>query len=587
MSQPSPDHVRNALRKIVASSVFVNAERMRRFLEFIIEHTLCSPNEPLKEMIVGVEIYAVNGDFDPRISSVVRVDAARLRTKLREYYGEEGAADLLTIDLPKGSYTPVFRSKAVEPVLADANSIAHPAEASIVVLPFSNLSPEPADYFSDGLTEEIIHALSSVQGLHVVARTSAFALKHRNVDIRELGRTLNVGFVLEGSVRKAGEALRVTVQLVNATDGYQMWSRRYDRRIEDIFAVQDEIAHEVAKMLRTSTTNPSASLLTDPGSIDAYDWYLRGRYHLNRQPSEDAFHKAIDCFEKVSARSPRHGPAFSGLAHAWLRLGIFAMEAPLAVLPKAREAAARGLEVNELEGEALCVVAIMSAMFDWDYAGAETLFRKALEAQPGSDLSRRLYAVYALAPTARFDEAIALLDQARRIDPLSFVVSANRAAVLRLARRRAEAEAECRRALELDPNFWRAMVGLGLRYEEDGRYEDAIACFERAKEISEGIPNAIGALGHAYALADRRADAHRLLQELDEMAERRYVSPWGRALIYLGLRDDRVFDWLERSCRERIAWVIYLAADPRFDPLRSDARFRSVLQCLRLPIITY
>ncbi len=235
----------------------MNAERMRRFLEFSVEYTLRSPIEPLKEMIVGVELYASDGDFDPRVSSVVRVDAARLRIKLREYYDEEGAADLLIVDLPKGSYTPVFRSKAVEPVLVETNGIAHPAEASIVVLPFSNLSPEPADYFSDGLAEEMIHALSSVPGLHVVARTSAFALKHRNVDVREVGRILNVRFVLEGSVRKAGEALRVTVQLVNATDGYQMWSRRYDRHVEDIFAVQDEIAHEVAATLRTSTTGHS------------------------------------------------------------------------------------------------------------------------------------------------------------------------------------------------------------------------------------------------------------------------------------------------------------------------------------------
>ena len=291
MPQPSPAEVRNALCKIVASSVFVKAERMRRFLEFIVEHTLRSPNEPLKEVIVGVEIYADNGDFDPRVSSVVRVDAARLRTKLREYYGEEGAVDPLMIDLPKGSYTPVFRSKALEPVLVETNSHAHQAEASIVVLPFSNLSPDPADYFSDGLTEEIIHALSSVEGLHVVARTSAFAFKHRNIDVREVGRTLNVRFVLEGSVRKAGEALRVTVQLVNATDGYQMWSRRYDRRIKDIFVVQDEIAHEVSNMLRASTASRSPSLFTDPGSAEAYDWYLRGRYHLNRQPSKDAYPK--------------------------------------------------------------------------------------------------------------------------------------------------------------------------------------------------------------------------------------------------------------------------------------------------------
>jgi len=289
-----------------------------------------------------------------------------------------------------------------------------------VVLPFSNVSPEPADYFSDGLTEEIIHTLSSVQGLRVVARTSAFALKHRNVDVREVGRILNVRFVLEGSVRKAGEALRVTVQLVNATDGYQMWSRRYDRHVEDTFAVQDEIAHEVANMLRAGTANDSRAL---SGNFEAYDWYLRGRHHLNRHPSEDAFHKAIACFEKVLAGSPRHAPALCGLAFAWLRLGVFAMEAPLEVLPKAQDAAALALEINEFDGVALSVVGCVKSMIDWDYAGAETLFRRSLGSQPGSDVPGQLYAMHALVPTARFEEALALLDQARRIDPLSFAES--------------------------------------------------------------------------------------------------------------------------------------------------------------------
>jgi hypothetical protein len=187
MRPHSPDQVRKQLDKVLASRSFVNAERMRRFLAFVVEHVLSSPNEPLKEMIVGIELYASGRDFDPRISAVVRVDATRLRAKLREYYGSEGTTDTLIIDLPKGSYTPLFRSSTVQPGLG-GNSIDTGSEPSIAVLPFSNLSPEPGDYFSDGLTEEIIHALSSVQGIRVVARTSAFALKHRNADVREVGQ---------------------------------------------------------------------------------------------------------------------------------------------------------------------------------------------------------------------------------------------------------------------------------------------------------------------------------------------------------------------------------------------------------------
>lgn len=207
-------------------------------------------------------------------------------------------------------------------------------------------------------------------------------------------------------------------------------------------------------------------------------------------------------------------------------------------------------------------MAITKTLFDWDYAGAETLFRKSLDAEDGAYLPGQLYVMFVLAPFGRFEEAFALLDRAQRIDPLSLFVSAHRAATLLNARRTAEAEAEYRRALDLDPTFWRAMVGLGRCYEAQGRYGDAIACFERGREISEGTPNAIGALGHAYALAGRAADAHCLLRELDQLAERRYVSPLGRALIFLGLKDDRVFDWLERSCRERSMWLTCLATDP-------------------------
>lgn len=278
----SPDQIRAELGKVLASHAFASAGKIRRFLEYSVEHAIRSPQNSLKEIIIGNELYASNGEFDPRLSAVVRVDATRLRSKLREYYATEGSGDPLQIELPKGTYTPVFRSGGSEQVHSEITTADH-GDASIAVLPFSNLSPEPGDYFSDGLTEEIIHALSSVRGMHVVARTSCFALKHRNADVREVGKTLRVAFVLEGSVRKSGDALRVTVRLVSTSDGYQLWSRRYDRRIDDIFAVQDDIACEIAGMLRASTLGPSIALSRRPSNFDAYTWYLRGRFHLNRQ----------------------------------------------------------------------------------------------------------------------------------------------------------------------------------------------------------------------------------------------------------------------------------------------------------------
>jgi TolB-like protein/Tfp pilus assembly protein PilF len=591
MSIQSVDQIRTQLHKMLASPAFANAERMRRFLEFIVEHALSSPNEPLKEMIIGIELYAGHGEFDPRITSVVRVDATRLRTKLRDYYSSDGAGDALIIDIPKGGYVPVFRDHAPQGETSIQVGASRPAtasltEPSIVVLPFSNTSPEPEDYFSDGLTEEIIHALTSIRGIRVVARTSAFALKHRNADVREVGRMLNVGFVLEGSIRKSGKTLRVTVQLVSASDGFQLWSRRYERKIEDLFAVQDEIALEIADIFRVDAAYlPGALSVNSTENFEAYEWYLRGRHHLNRQTREE-FHRAIECFEQASMRSPGYLQAIGGTAVAWLFLGLFAMDAPLDTMPKAQKAATRALEIDERNRDTLSVSACTKLMFDWDWRGADALYRKALDAPPGSEISVHLLAMFVLLPMARIEEALDMLDSAMRIDPLSLFAAANKGAVLLMSRRTAEAELVYRRMLELDANFWRGLVGIGRCHEARGNYEDAITWFERARAVSDNVPTTIGALGRAYALSGRTSDARRLLGELDDLAEGRYVSPYGRVLIYLGLGDDKVFDWLERSYNERAGWLMYLATDPRYDPLRQDARFRSLLERLGLPSVT-
>lgn len=261
------------------------------------------------------------------------------------------------------------------------------------------------------------------------------------------------------------------------------------------------------------------------------------------------------------------------------------MDPPLDALSKARDAAARALAINEREGEALSISGCTKAMFEHDWASGEKLFRRALDAAPGSEFSKHLFALCALLPTARMDEALEMVDEAMRIDPLSLFVSATRTAILLMKGRLVEAEAECRRALELDPDFWRAVVGLGRCYEMRGHYQQAIGCFERATVLSDRVPTAIGALGRAHALAGHRKEAQALLAELDQLAQQRYVSPYAKALIYLGLGDERVFGCLEHSYKDRTGWLMFLATDPRFDPLRSDGRFRSLLERLRLPII--
>jgi len=585
MVPPPSVTVTEQLHRILASPPFANAERMRRYLRFIVEHALSFPNESLKEMTVGMALYArKDDDFDPRTTAVVRVDATRLRVKLLEYYSSQGAGDPIVIDLPKGSYTPIFREASNHHAPKDSAE-SRIAEPSVVVLPFSNLSPDPEAYFSDGLSEEIIHALSSVRGIRVVARTSAFALKHRNADVREIGRLLNVEFVLEGSVRKYGEDLRVTVQMASTADGYQLWSRRYERKVKDVFVVQEEIARAITDMLRGDNLQETEAVHAQSSQdFESYEWYLRGRHHLNRQTREE-FHRAIECFERACVRKPAYSLALSGMAVAWFYLGIFSMDAPLETMPRARSAATRALEINEHDGDALSVLASTRAMFDWNWSEAELLFKKSLDARSRSDLPEHLYALLVLLPLVRIEEALNILDLARRLDPLSLFVAATRGAVLLMARRITEAEHEYRRSLELDPSFWRALVGLGRCHEARGDYEKAIACFEQATYVSDNVPTAIGALGRAYAMAGKRIEARQLLDKLDDLARHRYVSPYGRVLIYLGLKDAAVFDWLERSCDERAGWLMYFATDPRFDSLRGDARFQALLDKLHLPKI--
>jgi serine/threonine-protein kinase len=562
----------------------MGTEKLRRFLEFIVEQKLQFPNDPLKELVIGSRLYAPKSDFDPRLSAVVRVDATRLRAKLREYYASEGKADSFIIELPKGSYTPVFREIAAgDSPVEERGDKQGP---SIAVLPFSNLSPEQVDYFSDGLTEEIIHALSSVEGIRVVARASCFALKHRNADVREIRRILNVNLVLEGSVRLSGDKLRVTAQLVDTANGFQVWSRRYDRSVNDIFAVQDEIACQIVDTVRGSTKPLPSLTVNKPVDFEAYTLYLRGRHHLGRQTRESLY-TAIECFEHALKKDSAYASALTGIGVARLYLGLLAMDRPLESMPKAHDAARRALEIDQRQGEALSVRACTKGMYEWDWTGAEALFRQAIDIQPGSEFSKHLFTMFALLPMARLDESLAMLEEAMRIDPLSPLVSSSRIAVLLMARRFREAEAECRRALELDPDYWRAIVGLGRCYEAQGRYDAAILCYERATLVSDRVPTSIGALGRAYALVSRRAEAFRLLEELEELAEKRYVSPYGRVLIYLGLGDEKVFDWLERSYSDRAGWLMYLATDPRFDHLRTDQRFRSFLARLNLPIIEW
>src|SRR5438128_2232527 len=407
-------------------------------------------------------------------------------------------------------------------------SASPPKRASIAVLPLVNMSPDPEnEYFGDGLTEELINALTRITGLQVVARTSAFRFRGRVLDIREVGKQLNVSHVLEGSVRKSANRIRVTAQLINVADGYHLWSDRYDREIKDIFALQDEIAEQIVARLKLQFVPQQAGfplVRQQTGNLEAYNLYLKGRYFWNKRTTAD-LQRAVECFQEAIAADARFAAAHAGLADAYATLGIYGSSAPSQVFPVAREAALRALEIDPRMAEALTSLACVRAVFDWDWPQAETDFLRAIELHHGYVTAHHWYAINCLVPQGRFAEAESELLLARELDPLSLVVSTTLGLRLYLERHYDQAVLEFRKVLTLDENFVMAHYFLGQTYEQQGKQVEAVASLERAVTLTSRGPEELAVLGHAHAVSGRVAEARKILEELSQASVRRYVSP--------------------------------------------------------------
>jgi TolB-like protein/Tfp pilus assembly protein PilF len=386
------------------------------------------------------------------------------------------------------------------------NSEQHP---SIVVLPFSNLSNAPDDeYFSDGLTEEIINTLAQIPGLKVIARTSAFAFKGRNEDIRDIAGTLGVNTVLEGSVRRAGSRIRVTAQLIVAADGTHLSSKRYDREITDIFAVQDEISADIAEHLKLRL-----SLRKRPATnVAAYQAYLEGRYHWQKFTPE-RLTKAFDCFQQAIAIDPDYSPAYIGLAMYYIGMAIDYVASPRDVMPKAAAAARRALELDETAADAYAALGDAALMLDFDWATAAQHFRRAMELNLVSQL-RIGYALWFLIPQGRPEEAVAECDRVNEYDPLLLGAGSSKATVLLLERNYEEAAELCLRALHLDPDYQMALQIITYARAFQRRFEEAQALAERLIRVRGRSYTALFALGTIHAMAGDRAAAHRVLEEI-------------------------------------------------------------------------
>jgi serine/threonine protein kinase/Tfp pilus assembly protein PilF len=455
--------------------------------------------------------------------------------------------------------------------------------SSIVVLPFVDLSPEKdQEYFCHGITEEIISTLTRVPGLRVISRTSAFAFQGKDVDVTEIGRRLRVGRALEGSVRKAGTRVRVTAQLVNAEDGYQLWSKRFDRDLSDVFAIQDEIAQTIVDELEVGVARSPRR--TRAGfDVRAHEAYLRGMYARN-QWREDSMLRAIGDFREAVAEDSGFAPAYAALAEAymWLYSSLGILPARDSV-PHARKAVEQALALDPTLAEAHKVGALIAMNHDWDRRGAEEALARALHFGPGS-AAAHLWNAWRLALLERRpDVALVELEEAERLDPLDLQVKTQIGYVHAFHHDLDRAVAQFERVLALEPNFAFAHYALGDARTQMGQYDQAIAAFEKAIELGGRSANHIGVLGYAYARSGNRDRALEHLGELTARAVNGHVSPMWVAMIYLGLSDrDRLFDCLNRAVDDRDGSLILIAAAVEFDPVRDDPRFTSILERMGL-----
>lgn len=459
---------------------------------------------------------------------------------------------------------------------------------SIAVLPFSDLSADQdQDYFCCGLAEELIHLLTRVPGLRVVSRTSAAQFLGKAVDIRRIGRELNVDTVLEGSVQKAVERLRITVKLSKVSDGYHLWSERYDREAKDLFEVQDDIARMVVESLEVTLSGERSLVLEveKPGNLDAYHLYLKGRYHWNKR-TESQLEKGIRFFQAALEEDPTYARAFAGLADSFAVLGVYGAKSPEDVMPRSSEAAERALQIDANLAEVYAAQASVRAAYNWDYLGAAELFRHAIRLRPSYPTAYHWYATHCLIPGGRFDDALNQLRRALRLDPLSLAINVSVGLCFFYSRAYERAVKEFEQALEMEGSFAIAHLFLGQTFGELGRYEDALREVALAIQLSGGSPEMTAVLGYLSAKGGHQEKAEVALVELRQLAQFRYVSPVLMALVHVGMGDiRRALEALDDALAVRAADLIWLAVKPAFDPLRSEPRFQRLMEAVGLKAI--
>jgi TolB-like protein/Flp pilus assembly protein TadD len=564
--------VAEQLNRILGSKAFRQADRLKRFLSFIVEETVAGRGERLKEFVVGVEVFGKPESFDPRNDPIVRVQARRLRAQLGRFYREEAPESDLTIELPKGGYAPVFRQvksapprRTMRPNLVSRNTA--------VVLPFADHSAAGnLEYFCEGLTQEIVHALTGIEEVRLLAWSEGV-------------ERANAAIIVTGSVRKAEGDGRITMSLVDAASGCYLWSEAIDRPLDNIIAVQVEVAKIVAGQLKNELAGGAHSryVRRHTENLAAYNLYVQGRYHVS-QRSEEGLRRAVEFFEKAIVENAQYALAYSGLSDAYCLLGHYGVLSPAEVWTKAASNAAYAVLQDENSVEAHTSLAHVRSTQDWDWPGAEQEFQRAIALDPRYSTAHHWYAMSCLTPLARLDQACEELMLAQALDPISSIIGRDLARIYYYKHDYDAALEQCDHTIELNPHFSAAYWILGLVQEQRGDFDESAAAFQRAIQLSPGSPLMKAALGRTFALSGKQEEGLRILGELQELAAKRYVSPFELAAIYFALgRTDEGFQWLAKAFQDRCFELICLRVDPRWESLRGNPRFQKLVEQLGLP----
>jgi TolB-like protein/DNA-binding winged helix-turn-helix (wHTH) protein/Flp pilus assembly protein TadD len=456
---------------------------------------------------------------------------------------------------------------------------------SIAVLPLVNLSSDPAqEYFSDGLTDELTTKLAKIGSLQVISRTSAIAFKHSTKKSPEIGNELHVDSIVEGTVERVSDRVRIRVQLIRTATDQHIWAESYDREVGDVLQLENDVAREIAQQIgRVATGQPSSLARERLISTEAHENYLKGRYRWN-QRTESGLRAGIEHFQKAIALQPKYAQAYAGLADCYIMMANWGFMASDEAYPKAEGAARQALELDDQLAEAQTSLAYATFLYDWDWPGSEQRFRRAIELDPNYATAHHFYSVYLMA-AGRFAEAQVEIRRAQELDPLSLIINSVVGWIYYETRQYDQAIQQCERAVEMDPTYAPALLDLGTIYLKTGDYKKALVQFERARTIVGDKSVVLSYLAQVRALSGDKTGAQEILRKLENPSSPTFVSAWDLALIYIALGEkEKALADLEKAVDQHVGWVVRLSVDPALDTVRAEPRFKILQQRVHVPL---